>query len=510
MIYWIAFIPVFIVLLFTPVTGKRRKKGRETFRKNQKGPYGLPPGFLWGSATSSQQIESQQKSDWTDFEKKVLQKKRFSTLGQGRPMPGHIHALGKYSKEVIKKKTDYDERFAKDLAMAKKLAQNAYRFSVDWSRFFPKATGTKPAKTGIDFYSRILDACKKNSLAPSITLFHFSTPAWLWAKGNKEKGWENEQTIDQFAELAYTLAHNFGDQVTHWCTLNEPVVYMYNGYLDGIYPPNEQRAGPREVNRLGINLLRGHSLAYKILKENARGRKIENHVGISQHIRAFEPYRNISPLDRITAALIDHAFIWDMFDALESGVFKPKMGGDTIAVDGLAGSQDYIGLNYYGRYFVKTNLKAPSKFDILMNDPKDPNEKTNQLGWSLYPRGLYDVIAKAHKRYQKPIYILENGTPDDADDDLFRQDFLVNHLKEVHHAIEEHGADVRGYFHWSLIDNFEWAEGFEPRFGLVKIDYENNFKRTPRQSAMLYQEIIEAGGVTEAVWQYYKALAKKV
>ena len=503
MIYIFIALGILIFFIFVPVFGKKRSKVRYTLRE-EKGPYTLPEKFMWGTSTAAQQIETQQKTDWTDFENSAYKNRRFDTLAPGKAKPGHIHNLGAYSKEVIKKKTDHDARIEKDLALAKKLGHNAYRFSVDWARLFPKPGMSSPSKAGIAFYQRVLDACRKNKLTPSLTLFHFSSPSWLWQ--DTVKGWENPNTIEEFQSLTRGVAEHFIDQVDHWCTLNEPMVYVYNGYLDGVFPPLEQRGNPAKVAPIISNLLKGHAAAYHILHDAARAKKKEIQVGLTQHTRAFEPYRNYAVLDRITASIIEQAFIWDMLDAIETGHFAPKTGGARENIPGLAGTQDYVGINYYGRFYVKTDITRPMKFEVLMHDEHDPGEKINQLGWALYPKGFYDVLASAHAKYNKPIYILENGTADDQDDDKIRQSVLVNHLKEIYHVIKEKGADVRGYFHWSLIDNFEWAEGFEARFGLVKIDYAKNFKRIPRPSAELYREIIEANGVTEAIWRYYTAL----
>jgi beta-glucosidase len=168
--------------------------------------------------------------------------------------------------------------------------------------------------------------------------------------------------------------------------------------------------------------------------------------------------------------------------------------GTDRAIPGLEGTQDYVGINYYARNYVKGNLFHPTLFETLERDPA-ANEPQSVMGWTNYPHGLYDILTRARVKYHRPIYVLENGTCDSANDDLARQQYLLAHVREVWLAISS-GADVRSYFEWSFIDNLEWVDGFDARFGLIAVDYESNFKRTPRQSAKLYAEVIRNNGLT--------------
>ena len=220
-------------------------------------------------------------------------------------------------------------------------------------------------------------------------------------------------------------------------------------------------------------------------------------------VRAFQPLRNHHPLDRLTAQIIDQAFVWDFLDALHSGQLRSKVMNVDVSIPGLAGTQDYVGLNYYGRFYVKSNLLRPTKFEVLMHDPNNVAEdKPNELGWASYPEGFRLALTKAHQRYHLPLYVLENGTADSKFEDSDRQRLLVEHLREMYLA-QQQGVDIRGYFHWSLFDNFEWAEGFTARFGLTHIDYQNHFHRTPRPSAALYTRIIENNGLDAALLSQY-------
>jgi beta-glucosidase len=222
---------------------------------------------------------------------------------------------------------------------------------------------------------------------------------------------------------------------------------------------------------------------------------------LTQHTRAFEPWRNWHPLDRLSAGFVQQAFIWDVFDAIESGTYAMANTDFTADIEGLAGTQDYVGINYYGRFYVQMDIDAMAAGPVThTHDPSDPDELTSDLGWALYPIGFSTVLNEAWQRYGKPIQILENGIADAGANDTLRQTFLVSHLREVWYAMNVLGIDIDGYFHWSHLDNFEWAEGFNPRFGLFAVDYENAFTRTARPSAAVYADII-GSGISEAMWQ---------
>lgn len=288
------------------------------------------------------------------------------------------------------------------------------------------------------------------------------------------------------------------------------MVYLYNGYLEGIFPPNEQReGGPVSIAHLAVILLKAHMLGYDILKQDAKERGKEIEVGIAKHTRSFEAYRNYAPLDRLTAQFAQQAFVWDFLDAIHTGEYRMYATSFVEYIPGLQGKMDYVGINYYGRFYLESNVLTPGDFDVLARDDNDPNEITSDLGWSLYPHGFYKTLKASHDKYMRPIYILENGIDCRDIDDTLRQHFLVAHLREVWNAIEHAGADIKGFFYWSLMDNFEWAEGFGPRFGLLHVDYENDFARTPRKSAALFAEIIEQNALSQDHWNTHKTYDKK-
>ena len=485
-----------VPVLAVPWFGKRRLYSRRSLSRLP-GPYIFPPGFLWGTATAAYQIEHTQDDDWAAFERDVLAEHRVQHIAPGQAKPGHIYKLADVSAEVRAKKTDFDARIEADLEMAHAMKHNAYRFSISWSRLFPRPDLTEPDPAGIAFYRRIFDALAKFQMRPVVTLFHFVSPAWFFAEQGGKRGFEREDALEHVLRFVRAVAKHFGGDCDLWCTFNEPMVYAYAGYLEGIFPPLERRGGPKAIVPVLTQLLRAHALAYRVLKEDAARRGKRALVGIAQHVRVFHPLRNHHPLDRITAEMIEQAFVWDFLDALRTGILRSRVMGVEQTISGLAGTQDFVGLNYYGRFYVKSDLLRPTQFEVKMHDDRNPAaDRPSELGWASYPQGLRDTLLRAHTQFGLPIYILENGTADSKDDDADRQRNLVEHVREMFLASRD-GADVRGYFHWSLLDNFEWAEGFTARFGLVKVDYENNFTRIPRPSAALYSKIIDANGLND-------------
>jgi beta-glucosidase len=452
--------------------------------------------FLWGTATAAYQIENTQPDDWAAFERDAVAGQRFAQLGPGRPQPGHIHRLGDYSAEIRQKKSDFDSHLEADLAMAAAMKHNAYRFSISWARLFPTAEQSAPEPSAIDFYRRIFAALAKHKMQPLVTLFHFTSPAWLWQEQAGQRGWERPDALLHWERFVRAVLAHFGDCIRIYCTLNEPMVYVYAGYLDGVFPPLERRKSPLAIVPVVVRLLEAHALAYRLIKSDAARRGIETAVGFAQHTRIFAPLRRWQPLDHLTARLIARAFIWDFCDAVDSGVFRLLGLGKGQPIAGLRGSQDYLGVNYYGRYYVKARPLHDPKFEVLLHHPqRRTSDRPNDLGWASYADGFRQLLTQASRRYRLPIYVLENGTADAQPDDRLRRQLLIEHVDAMA-AAQRHGADIRGYFHWSLIDNFEWAEGFEARFGLVAIDYQNGFARRPRPSAALYTKIIEQRGST--------------
>ena len=471
-------------LLVTPDDGDARP-----------GPLSFPPGFLWGVALSGQQAETQQPSDWTAFEEDAFRNHRFEA-----DRPGHIRDLGRWSPTVRRDKAGFETHFRDDLATAHAMGLNVFRFSIEWARLFPRPGMDAPDPAGLAYYRALLAEMKKQDLLPFATLFHYAAPAWFFERDAAgARGWERADAQALWQRYVESVAENFGADIGHWCTINEPMVYVYSGYIEGTYPPLQRRAGVREAAPVIRALLRAHALAYQVLHREAQQRHAHVEVGIAENTLAFEPLRNWDPLDRLTAKAIDQAWNWDFLDAIASGRMKLTDTDLDEPVAGLAGTQDYVGINYYSRTYIRSDLFHPGSPQVLMHDPAATAEPFNDLGWASYPHGFYLVLTEAARRYGRPIHVLENGTADGAGNDVARQRFLRQHVREAWLARTRGGADVRSYLHWSLVDNFEWADGFEARFGLVGIDYEHDFRRMPRPSAALYAAIAHANGLPAAL-----------
>ncbi len=391
--------------------------------------YKFPKGFLWGTATSSHQIEGDNtNNDWWEAEENGL-------------VP---HKSGRAC--------DSYNRYEEDFDLAKAMHNNAYRFSIEWSRVEPEVG--KFSEEAIEHYRKILQALRARGLEPFVTLHHFANPIWFAKLG----GWTNKKAPEYFARYARKIAEELGEMANYWVTINEPIIVVLHGYLKGFWPPFNKK------NILGwfgalANMAEAHKRAYRMLHNgnpNAR-------VGSSQAINWYTPAHS------------------GLVGALESLVIPPaKFFKDRWFLGKTIEYHDFIGIQYYSRY----------KVSFTHGSSHDEREERSDFGWEIYPRGIYQVVREIYKRYKKPIYITENGISD-ADDDQ-RPAFIKDHLGWLHQAIEE-GADVRGYFYWSLLDNFEWAEGFTQKFGLVEVDFAT-FERKMRPSGKLYSEICRNSG----------------
>jgi len=348
------------------------------------------------------------------------------------------------------KACDFWNRYEYYLDLAKHLGLRALRFSLEWSRLMPEPDQWNEAAGRR--YGAIIEAVKSRGMKPFVTLWHFTLPQWLASRG----GWTHPAAVGQFAEYVKRTQELWGqDSAINWITLNEPSGYASQGYLTGEWPPGEKF---RPLSFIGAirNLERAHHEAAKIVKAHA-GR-----VGIALNLPDTTGFR---PLAAAESAFNDWHFLKKV-----------------------AASCDFIGINYYFHECLGLRLGWPFVTRSCGNLPK------SDLGWELYPEGIAAVALKAAK-FGKPIYITENGLADSAD--RHRPWFLYRTVRALSQALEA-GADVRGYLHWSLMDNFEWARGFEPKFGLYAMDYATLTAR-PRKSAKLYREIIRMNGPAESL-----------
>lgn len=395
----------------------------------------FPKGFLWGSATASYQVEGGIGP--------VVEIPNATTESSQNPKDNrnfHYGVENNWSNAAQNGKVpaagfacDSYNRYEEDFDIAKSLNQNAHRFSIEWARIEPEEGKFDEKEVG--HYRKVLDALRERGLEAFVTLWHFTLPIWFAKKG----GFENPKSPEIFARYCEYIVGKLGDKAKFWVTINEPMVYASNGYRKGAWPPFKKNI----FNFMKVinNLVMSHNLAYEKIKN------IDSlaQIGVAKNNIDFQA--NWNPLYCLLSSFLNWFWNYRFLNRIE---------------------QDFIGLNYY--------------FHKKFGD-KAIYEKSD-MGWDIYPRGIYNLLIKL-KRYGKPIYITENGLADAADSR--HEKFVKEHLQWINKAIQD-GADVNGYFYWSLLDNFEWAHGFGPRFGLVEMNYET-MERKIRPSAYEYAKI---------------------
>lgn len=337
---------------------------------------------------------------------------------------------------------DHYHKFREDFDWLVKLNQNAHRLSIEWARI-EKKEGVFDQKE-IEHYKEVLFYLKQKNIKTMVTLFHFTLPKWFQEKGAFTK----KKNIFYFQRFAKKVFEEYKDFVYFWITINEPQIYAAQGYLTKLWPP--QKRNPVLYLRVLNNLI----LAHKKIYQEFHQKDSQVLVGIAKNNQFFEPYSEKSFFDNLAVKI---AHRW------QNRFFLNK----------IKDALDFIGLNYY--------FHNKIKFPFFI---KNENKTVSDINWEIYPKGIYYVL-KDLKIYNLPIYITENGLADAKD--ILRKNFIKDHLFWVWKAIQEK-VDVRGYFHWSLIDNFEWEKGFYPRFGLIEMDYKS-LQRIPRQSAFYYAHI---------------------
>jgi len=433
----------------------------------------FPAGFLWGTATSAYQIEGAHDADgkapsiWDTF-----------AHTQGTVLAGHTGDVA----------CDHYQRYREDVGLMADLGLNAYRFSVSWPRVLPSGTGAPNAK-GLDFYARLVDELLARGIRPFVTLYHWDLPQALEDRG----GWGARATADAFGEYAALMGRTLGDRVTDWITLNEPLAIVAAGYMVGILAPGKRDAALGFQVSHHLNLGHGHAVrALRATVPHAR-------VGIT-HVSMPVYAATDSDADRAAVRRYDglvNRWYWDPplrgvypRDTWEGlGSLAPKVEEGDLAL--LSPPIDFFGHNSYTRAVVRDDPAS----SMMGAAPVAPEGKPQtEMGWEVYPDHLCDALTRITRDYGAPdIYITENGAAyadavvDGQVNDPQRIDYLRAHLAAAHRAIQE-GARLRGYFCWSLLDNFEWSFGYTKRFGLVYVDHATQ-RRIVKASGRFFAEV---------------------
>jgi beta-glucosidase len=443
----------------------------------------FPDDFLWGASTSAHQIEGSPLAD-----------------GAG---PSIWHRFARTPGMVRDGDTgdvacDHYRRYEEDVRLMRELGLSSYRFSISWSRVLPQGKGTVNEK-GLDFYRRLTDSLLANGIRPMITLFHWDLPAALDDVG----GWLNPDIAGWFADYGEAVFRALDDRVELWATLNEPWVVTDGGYLHGALAPGHRNLFETPI--ASHNLLRAHGSAVQAYR--AMGR---HEIGIVVNIEPKDPASD-SPEDLAATTRADAYMNRQYLDPVFFGRYPEEMREvfgeawpDFPAADleQIRQPIDYVGVNYYTRRVTRND---PSVLPLRANGVRQRQHTYTETDWEVYPQGLADTLLGVRQRYGDiPLYVTENGAafydpptagPDGIQDPL-RIDYLREHLRVVHRLIAD-GLDLRGYYVWSLLDNFEWSLGYSKRFGIVHVDYATQ-RRTPKASARFYAKVIRTQGASLA------------
>lgn len=431
----------------------------------------FPEGFLWGTASSSYQCEGNiTNNQWYRWEQ------------QGRIVSGDTCGMA----------DNWWEQAERDFDLAEQMENNALRLSLEWSRIEPREGKWESA--AIDRYRAMLLDLRRRHIKPVVTLHHFTEPLWFVERG----GFARMANIRYFVRYVTHVVQALRDLCDFWITINEPNVYAIQGYLLGIFPPGEQNL-PRALHVLR-NLFQAHVESFY----GIRRLQPEGQIGLCLHYRLFDPANRLSLLDQAAASMQSTFFNWAELQALESGQFTFPLNWLLAPLQRAVGTRDFHGVNYYTREMVRFDPTVPAELfgrrfvrpGAIRNDPG----VDNTFG-EIYAKGMYRVLKTVYQRTRgnKPIYITENGFNDALDDRRPRA--ILEHLAMVYRAIRE-GIPVRGYLHWSLVDNFEWNDGWQAHFGLIELNVQKR-QRTPRVSASMFGEICRANAITETIVSRY-------
>lgn len=402
--------------------------------KSRKELLKFPENFLWGTATAAHQVEGDNtNSDWWHWEKRL---KRIENSGIA---------------------CDHYHLYKKDFALAKNfLNNNAHRLSIEWARIEPKEGQFNPKE--INHYVSVLKELKRLKMVTVVTLHHFTNPQWFALKG----GWTKPKNIKYFERYIWLCTEEFRDLIDYWIVINEPNGYVAMSFLQGFWPP--QKKSLKLGLRVFLNLAKAHKKAYRIIHKNVPDSKVSSSI----HTIFFKHKNTLTK----TMAYLSSFIVNRSFLSLTKG------------------ANDFAAINYYAMHL--SELK-----DLFIKRPRPADAekiilgKRNDLGWPIYPQGIYEVVKEVWERYHLPILITENGVA--YKNDSKRARYIIDHLFWIERAIEE-GVNVKGYIHWTLMDNFEWRLGRKAKFGLFETKY-SNLERVPRKSAYIYGKICKDNAI---------------
>ncbi|MBQ1051298.1 beta-glucosidase [Micromonospora sp. C51] len=461
---------------------------------DERPPLTFPPGFLWGAATAAYQIEGaaneggRTASIWDTF-----------SHTEGRTVAGHTGDVA----------CDHYHRLSDDVRLMAELGLKSYRFSVSWPRVQPGGSGPANAE-GLDFYQRLVDELLANGIEPWLTLYHWDLPQELEDAG----GWPARDTAARFADYSLLVADALGDRVKYWTTLNEPWCSAFLGYGSGVHAPG--RSDGADAVRAGHHLMLGHGLAVQALRTAVP----QAQLGVTLNLYPVTPASD-TPGDVDAARRIDALANRFFLDPILRGAYPDDLVADLVKVtdfshvhDGdlatISTPLDVVGVNYYSRHVVAAPIPGeqpeaywrdqacwPGSEDVRFVTRGVP---VTDMNWEIDAPGLVETLRRVHEEYTDlPLYVTENGSAfvdevvEGQVDDVDRLAYFDAHLRASHEAISA-GVPLRGYFAWSLMDNFEWAWGYTKRFGMIYVDYDKQ-TRIPKSSARWYAEVIRRNGL---------------
>lgn len=429
-----------------------------------KASYHFPAGFLWGTATSSHQVEgSNTNNNWYLWENEP-----------GRILHGHRAGLAC---------NWWGGRWKEDLDRAAETGQNAHRFSVEWSRIQPRPDVWD--EDALEHYRQMLRGMHERKLTPMVTLHHFTDPIWLAERG----GWENDETPALFEAFVKKVVNALKEYTDLWITINEPNVYMLCAYIEGVFPPGKKDF--KSAYQVMRNLVRGHAAAYHAIHQL----QPQARVGAAIHYQSILPARPWLPADRWLARFARQNMFYAFPDALVDGRLRLLTKKEMIPQ--AANTYDFFGLNYYTQTLIHFTIPFKKNEFYRLSFPQGAEvSETNHM--ANVPDGFFEALRWA-KSYRKEIIVTENGIEDQSD--RLRPGYLFEHIHQMWRAVNFNWP-IRGYFHWSLVDNFEWERGWTQRFGLWGLDVDTQI-RIRRPSVDAYAAICEENGITSEMVETY-------